>query len=257
MFGQLDLVACQSRAHRDRFVALGVEPQSVLVAGSVKYDATLPTDFGDTVTKLRDRFAMRVDDPVWIAASTHPGEDEVVLTAYEQLRTQMPNLRLVLVPRHPVRCDDVEKLARAIPGVSVARQSLEDARDGSANIVIGDVMGSLQYLYGLGQVAFVAGSMVDVGGHNPIEPALCRLPIVSGPYQFNFTEVMDTLAARGALVTVTNANDMAKVLGDWLENPELRKAAGGSAAAVVDENRGAQDRVLSLVRARIAGAIAQ
>lgn len=255
MFARLTHVACQTRDHRDRFVALGVDPQNLTVTGSVKYDIELPEDFDTQVSLLRARFNLR-DQPVWIAASTHPGEDQSVIDAHMNIRARLPDARLVLVPRHPVRCDEVAKQI-ATAGLSVARHSETTPEDAAADVILGDEMGTLQTLYGLAQAAYVGGSLVDKGGHNPIEPALCALPVVCGPFQYNFADVMANMQRAGGLCTVTSAEDLAQVMGDWLENDTGRVQAGQAALAAVEGNRGAQARIEALVGAWIAAALTQ
>ena len=247
MLDYIELIACQSRAHRDRFIGLGATAQKVVVTGSVKFDVKLPGDFGEEVSRLEEKFGLS-HCPVWIAASTHPGEDEVVLAAHAEILNKAPNTKLILVPRHPVRVPEVAEMIEAA-GFDYVLQSSEG---GSAQVLLGDVMGTLQYLYGLADSAFVGGSLVDVGGHNPIEPALCEIPVVSGPHQHNFTEIMESLAQAGGLKTITGADELAQVIGEWLNYAELRETAGKAAAKIVDENRGAQTKVHDLVRARIA-----
>ena len=261
MMQQLDAIACQTNAHRDRFIALGASPHKVTVTGSVKFDVSLPDDFDTRVTELKSRFGLDDSSRVWIAASTHPGEDEVVLAAHLVLREQLPGARLVLVPRHPVRCDDVAKLV-SDAGLSLVRQSAQDNDeedndgghsdgDAQAEVILGDTMGTLQILYGLAQVAYVGGSLVDVGGHNPIEPAICDVPVVCGPFQYNFTEIMQTMSQRGGLHTITGAEDLARTLVDWLTHEEARADAAAAARAVVELNRGAQEKIRALVSERI------
>lgn len=253
MLGGIELFACQTPAHRDRFIGLGADPDRVIVSGSVKYDQYLPADFDARVHELRAQFNIVAGEPMWIAASTHAGEDEIVIAALKVLRERIPKLRLILVPRHPVRVHEVTAMCQKA-GYTVGEQS-ETTAQHDVDIVMGDVMGSLQYLYGLANVAFVGGSFEKVGGHNPIEPALCQIPIVTGPHQFNFTDVMEAMSRTGGLVTVTGAPDLAQVVGDWLGNDELRAQAGEAVAGVVAANRGAQEKVRELVRARIAGTI--
>ncbi len=253
MLGGIELFACQTVAHRDRFIGLGADPDRVIVSGSVKYDQTLPDDFSVRVNELRHQFGISEGESVWIAASTHPGEDEIVLTAHQLLRERIQNLRLILVPRHPVRVDAVAMLCQSA-GFVVGKQS-ETSLQQDIDIVLGDVMGTLLYLYGLADVAFLGGSFEEIGGHNPIEPALCQIPVVSGPHQYNFTDVMETMSQAGGLVTVTDAQELARVAADWLGNDEIRSQAGRSIAKVVTANRGAQEKVRELVGTRIAATI--
>ena len=194
--------------------------------------------------------------PVFLAASTHPGEDEVILAAHRQVRERVPGVRLLLVPRHPVRCDDVAALVEA-QGLSLARQSREGAEDQSAEVILGDTMGTLQILYGLARVAYVGGSLVDVCGHNPIEPAICDVPVVCGPFQYNFADIMQTMSERGGLHTVTGADDLARTLVDWLSHEAARQDAAAAARAVVELYRGAQEKIRALVSEQIELATAQ
>ena len=189
MLGQLDFIACQYAEHARRFVGLGASVGQVSAVGNVKFDVQLPEDFAGRVGALRDAWQLR-DRPVWIAASTHPGEDEVVIEAHRLLRLTHPRACLLLVPRHPARAQAVEKLVKTA-GLSVARQSHGvNTRGPDLDVMLCDTMGQLQYFYGLSQVAFLGGSFVSVGGHNPIEAAVCRQPVIMGPEIFNFPEVV-------------------------------------------------------------------
>jgi 3-deoxy-D-manno-octulosonic-acid transferase len=257
MLRQLSDIACQSQDHVDRFVSLGADPATTRALGSVKYDVSLPADFEQQVAAWRACFALQ-RQPVWIAASTHPGEDALVIAAFQTARQTLPNLVLVLVPRHPVRTDEVVGLAQKA-GFTVARQSVSAANPQleAADIIVGDVMGTLLELYGLAQVAFVGGSLVDVGGHNPLEPAVCGLPVLSGPHQFNFTDVMAALERNGALQTVSSEQELAQGVIAVLTDPERAQRCGAAAIATVAENRGATERLMQLLRLRINSALAQ
>ena len=259
MLGQVDLIACQTVDHRLRFEALGAP--RVEVVGSVKFDLTLPRDFASNGARLARRLGTQ-EETVWIAASTHPGEDEIVLEAFARVRETHPELKLVLVPRHPVRGADVGALAESA-GYTVSYQSVlspEDGREGGSegpvratDVIVGDVMGTLLSLYGLADVAFVGGSFVEVGGHNPIEPALCGVPAISGPHQFNFTDVMEALEHVGSLVTVSDAAALAVQILIWLDDPRAAEAAGAAGLGVIEANRGAQARITQLIEERLSG----
>ncbi len=256
LFAGLTAVACQTAAHRDRFVALGADPRRVQVAGSVKFDVRLPRHFDEEVAELKGLLGIDHTRPVWIAASTHPGEDEPVLDAFAALRVSHPTLCLLLVPRHPVRAPELIALVQA-RGMTVVTQSAcvgGHHHVTSPDVVVGDVMGSLLQLYGLAMVAFVGGSLVPVGGHNPIEPALCDVPVVSGPQQFNFTDVCEAMAEGGGLVTVHSAAELTEAVDRWLSDDIARRQAAAAGSEVVLANRGATDRVLALVRAHLPAA---
>ena len=228
----LDAVLCQYEDTAARFRQLGA--QRVHTTGSVKFDAELPPDaFG-----VRD--LPRGDAPVWIAGSTHPGEEEVVLDAHRQLLRRHPNLRLIVAPRHTERAAGVARLARG-RGFGTA---LLSKRETEAQVLVADVMGTLAHLYGLAEVAFVGGSLDRTGGHNPIEAAAHGLPILMGPARFKIEEICARFLAANCLHTVTGADELAGMVGALLADPDRRRAEGRRAKAVVDRNRGARAAVI-------------
>ena len=228
--------------------ALGAEPERVSVLGSVKFDLRLPGDHGARCAELARQWRLE-DRPVWIAGSTHPGEEEVVLAAHEEVRKACPGACLLLVPRHPSRAPELDKMVHDA-GFSAARQSVTaGAEQGmTADVVIGDVMGQLLYLYGLSQVAFIGGSLVPVGGHNPIEPALCGQPLLTGPHTFNFPDVVAAFEESGALVRVGDATRLAGEVVRYLKDADAQERISAAARKVVAANTGATERLLELLR---------
>jgi 3-deoxy-D-manno-octulosonic-acid transferase len=256
MLGQLQHIACQYPAHGQRFVALGAQPGRVSVLGSVKFDLCLPDDHGARCAELARRWRLE-GRPVWIAGSTNPGEDAPVLAAHDAVRSACPGACLLLVPRHPSRAVDLEKMVQEA-GFSVIRQSAAAGAQAevAVDVVIGDVMGQLLYLYGLSQAAFIGGSLVPVGGHNPIEPALCGQPLLTGPHTFNFPDVVAAFEDSEALLRVGDAAGLAAEVSRCLGDAELRGRMAASARRVVAANTGATERLLALLRehvGRVAG----
>ncbi len=251
MLESLRFIACQYADHAERFLALGAPVDRVSALGSVKFDVRLPADHGERVGTLKDRWAL-YDRPVWIAGSTHPGEEEIVLTAHQQLKARFPGLLLILVPRHPERRSEVGALIDRL-GFSQAWMSEVDAPT-NRDVVLGDTMGELLYLYGLADVAFLGGSLVSVGGHNPIEAAVCRLPLIMGPETFNFPDVVAAFGEAGCLHLVSDADSLAECVSGYLEDESTRQAAGAKAADVVGRNRGATERLLELLSAEVRAA---
>ncbi|MEM7100562.1 MAG: lipid IV(A) 3-deoxy-D-manno-octulosonic acid transferase [Pseudomonadota bacterium] len=247
MLARMRLIACQGQDHAERFTGLGLGADQVRVVGNVKYDLALPQNIAVSVERLGNQLGIG-SGPVWIAASTHPGEDEVVLAAHEVVRSEIPEAQLILVPRHPHRADEVAKLV-AHRGWSQQRQS--EAGGARADVVIGDVMGSLLALYGLADCAFVGGSLVAIGGHNPIEPALFELPVITGPEQFNFADAYMQMGDSGAAVTVDNAQDLGALVATYLSDKAAAEAAGNAAAQVVAANKGATQRTRALLQEMI------
>ena len=237
-------VICQYDDTARRFEALGVAPERLAVTGSIKFDLALPDDLEAEVRRLRE--AWLGDRRAWIAGSTHPGEDETVLDAHVGLIRRSPGLLLVLAPRHPDRADRVLALA-AERGLTAARLSAGGAGPADMDVLVADVMGRLLYLYGMADVAFVGGSLVPVGGHNPIEAAVHGTPMLMGPHRFNWTEIAERFAAAGCLHMV-GAGDLQSVAAGLLADDGRRRLEGTEARRVVTANRGASERLLSRMR---------
>lgn len=235
MLQDVTLIAAQADADAERFRALGA--QRVEVVGNLKYDLQLPDPLLEQGQTLR-REQLGANRPVWIAASTHAGEDEQILDAFAQLRVRWADLLLLLVPRHPERFDGVAALGQQ-RGFNLVRRSKAQACRPDTAVFLGDSMGELLQFYAAADLAFVGGSLVPTGGHNVLEPALLGLPVLFGPHMFNFTEAGARLLEAKAAVQVANAAELATAVDRWLDNPELRRTAGQRGQAVVERHRGA------------------
>ncbi len=243
MLRDVTLIAAQAEADATRFRALGAP--RVEVTGNLKYDLPLPTDLPERGRRLR-RDWLGDEWPVWIAASTHAGEDETILDAFAQLRVHWPTLLLLLVPRHPERFDSVAALCRQ-RGFSVIRRSERNVCTVDNTVFLGDSMGELLLFYAAADLAFVGGSLVATGGHNVLEPALLGLSVLFGPHMFNFTEAGERLLAAEAAWRVTDAGELATTVDRLLTDPELRQTAGQRGQAVVECHRGALAALLGLI----------
>ncbi|MDZ7668521.1 MAG: lipid IV(A) 3-deoxy-D-manno-octulosonic acid transferase [Gammaproteobacteria bacterium] len=250
MLGRLEYVACQYPEHVRRFAALGVPEDRLAVHGSVKFDAALPADHGERVAALRRRFALD-DGPIWVAASTHPGEEALALAVHRRLQARFAGARLVLVPRHPWRAAEVMDLVRTFGWVPAAQSAPDPDTDTSAEVIIGDTMGELLYLYALGDAALVGGSFSGTGGHNPIEPALCGVPVIMGPSIFNFADVVARFREADCLELATDEQTVAQVLEGWLADPQARRNRGSRARRVIADNAGASARLRALLETQI------
>ena len=244
MLERVSLVAAQTQADADRFVALGAPAERVEVTGSLKFDLTLPASLRERAQVLRRSWG--VDRGVWVAASTHEGEDDLVVDAFQQVLRTVPDALLVLVPRHPERFARVLALVRR-RGLRVVQRSQRPADCRDAQVFLGDTMGELPLFYAAGDVAFVGGSLVRTGGHNMLEPATLGLPVLSGPHVFNFVEVMRVLEERGAAWRVRDVAGLTRAACDLLQDADLRHAMGERGRQAVDENRGALDRLMQRI----------
>jgi len=242
--GCLSRVAAQSEDDAARFVEMGLDPSAVEVTGNVKYDLPVPADDS---AELRRRIGWSHDQSVFLAGSTAVGEEEILLDALARVREQSPGLRLALAPRHPERFDTVERQIRAA-GFSVARFSATpSAGAASADVLLVDTVGDLRRLYRLATVAFVGGSLVPVGGHNLLEPALVEAPLLVGPHTHNVAEMAGLLSEAGASRSVCDAEELAAVLSTLLAQPEQRETMIRAATRVATIHRGALSRSIELI----------
>ena len=245
MLQALTVLAAQDQDTAQRFQDLGTPESTIQVTGSLKFDLTIPDDLTLRADELKQQWQLQTR-PIWVAASTHEGEDEIVLTAFKQIKQQFNNALLILVPRHPERFDKVADLI-AKQGLSIARRSQQQAITTEVSVFLGDSMGELLLWFALADVAFVGGSLVSVGGHNPLEPAALAVPIVTGMTMFNFKQITDILLQAGALQQAANSQELAGVVCDWLNNPEQKQQAGQAALQVVNANKGALAKHLAIV----------
>jgi len=243
MLAELDLLAVQTALEAERFRSLGARPECVEVTGSIKFDLTIDPALLTRAAALREQW-QATQRPVWIAASTHAGEDEIVLAAHRELLTHNPDALLILVPRHPERFNAVFELSQR-QGFSARRRSTGEALLASDQVLLGDTMGELLFLYALADIAFVGGSLVANGGHNLLEPAALGKPVLSGPHLFNFLEIAAQLRAAGALSEVADANGLAQRVAQLWCEPEAAQAMRDAGQAVMQANQGALARLLA------------
>ncbi|MBT8098504.1 MAG: lipid IV(A) 3-deoxy-D-manno-octulosonic acid transferase [Gammaproteobacteria bacterium] len=238
------IIAAQSRADADRFRVLGASSVRTWVTGNIKFDIELPKSLpNDGLTLRAELFGAR---PVWIAASTHEQEEEQVLIAHRQLQRRYPDLLLVLVPRHPERFKEVAALIRSHRFEFVARTDGASCRN-DTDVYLVNTLGELRLFYAACDVAFVGGSLVSIGGHNLLEPAALGVPVISGPHMFNAQEIADMFLDVGACRTVSNSEELAVVVSEWIANPKLAKEIGARGRDLVASNRGALQRLLELL----------
>lgn len=240
---ELSAIAAQSPADAKRFIALGADASKVAVTGSVKFDLELKPSLKTEAEQLRAAWTGR---PCWIAASTHAGEEEQVLHAFEKIKHTHPKTLLILVPRHPQRFEAVADTIKRF-GFQLQRRSQQDHITADCEVLLGDTMGELLKLYACADVAFVGGSLVPHGGHNVLEAAAWARPVLSGPHLFNFQTIADLLLAAGGLVVVQSSETLALEVIRLFDQPELARAMGQHAEQVVNENRGALKKQLELI----------
>jgi 3-deoxy-D-manno-octulosonic-acid transferase len=244
------VIAAQGEGDADRFRSLGADPDRTHVTGNIKFDFSVPFDMAERGQRLREFYAAA--RPVWVAGSTHEGEEEMILEAHRAVRGVHPRALLVLVPRHPTRFDEVA-IAMQRAGVRFVRRSQRagekaGAAAASADVLLVDTLGDLLDFYAAGDVAFVGGSLVPIGGHNLLEPAALGIPILTGPYNSNSEDIARLLVARGAAEVVHDAVALGARVSALLSDPQERARIGELGRDSVDGNRGALGKLLGLIQ---------
>jgi len=242
MLAELSLIAVQTQTEAQRFLDLGARPGCVEVTGSIKFDLKIDAELLQRAEALRQQW-QATTRPVWIAASTHAGEDEIILAAHRQLLSDHPDALLILVPRHPERFNSVHELCLN-QGLATRRRSTGEAVQSGDQVLLGDTMGELLFLYALADIAFVGGSLVANGGHNLLEPAALGKPVLSGPHLFNFLEIAAQLRDASALSEVENAVQLADSVKTLLNEPSEMQRMSQAGLSVLKANQGALERLL-------------
>ncbi len=245
MLRGVQYVAAQSPMDGASFQSIGVDKERIDETGNIKFDLKLPPYLSDAGLALRDSLGGK-QRMVWVAASTHEGEEVIMLNVYRALKKQLPSLLLLLVPRHPDRFNKVAHLCEE-RNVKVARRSQKEPCAENVDVFLGDTMGELLLFFAAGDVAFVGGSFVPVGGHNLLEPAALGLPVLTGPQLFNFVAISQMLVEAGGATVVQDEKALQGALSDLLENQVKREEQGSKAKKVVEQNRGALDRLVQLI----------
>lgn len=245
MMSCLHSVAAQSALDGDRFLQLGLSPDRLQVLGNIKFDMPSFQDLAKEAAALRQTWDNT--RPVWIAASTHAGEETVALKAFLLLRQHFPKLLLILAPRHTERREEVIAILKQ-HNLSFAVRTHQDPVNSETAVLLVDTMGEMPLFYRTADVAFVGGSFVPVGGHNTLEPAHAAIPVAVGPHVHNFVEITKLLSEADALIQVQDANALSQTLAQWFSDEQLRKTAGQRGFEVVEGNRGAVQKTIALIK---------
>lgn len=236
-------VAAQTAQDAERYRVIGA--RRVEVAGNVKFDLEAPQSARQAGEALRaGQFANRL---VWVAGSTHEGEEDQLVAAQRLVTAQRPDALLVMVPRHPNRFDAVRSWLQS-KEINFVSRSRDEAVTPTTSVLLVDTLGELMTFYAAADIAFVGGSLIaTVGGHNLLEPAVLERPILVGPHNFNAPDIAQSMLERGAARQVASPEQLATAILDLAAKPSLRAEMGARASAIVAENRGALERVLRLI----------
>ncbi|EDP98609.1 3-deoxy-D-manno-octulosonic acid transferase, partial [Shewanella benthica] len=246
MLQSLDRIAAQSKQAAARFIDLGVKPENISVCGSLKFDLNISADKIAQAKALRLEW-QRGNSPIWVAGSVHPGEFDAILNAHRQVLADNPDALLIMVPRHPEQFNAAAgKIADA--GFNLARRSLNESVQPKTQVLLGDTMGELLTFYGAADQAFVGGTLIDNGGHNPLEPAAFGLPVFVGPQHWDFAEITGLLEDAGALQVIAADSELADGLINKFNDESAYDAASEAGLKVIAANRGALKLQFELAR---------
>lgn len=242
---RLSKVICQTKDDADRFRRIGVSDDRIITAGSLKYDLT-PNE--PLFRRARAIHNLKPDLQYVGAISTHEGEESMIIETFYSLQSKFPNLRLVLVPRHQSGVSRAENFLDDISGSYALRTCLKsDLSDFSHDILIGNTMGEIEFYLGMCDIVVMGGSFIDIGGHNPLEPAYFSLPIITGPYYYNFTEQFENLIEHGAAFVANDHRRLYNICKMFLNDPDLMLKSGMTAFDIQQQGRGAVNKTLDAI----------
>ncbi len=249
VFGRLTRICTQTRTDADRFRRLGIPEQKIEITGNVKFDNPIEQLSKTEVQQLRRKLGIGPDRRIWVAGSTHEGEERVILGVFARLKPSFEKLFLILAPRNPDRAEKMCGIAREF-GLSASTVTMlkTDHCDTEPDVLAVDRIGFLKRLYALGEAAFVGGSLVERGGHNFLEPAAHGKPVIFGPHVAAFAEISRLLLKGGGAVQVADGEDLQEVLAELLSNPLRAREMGERGRKVFEQNRGSVERNLAVIR---------
>ena len=250
MLHAMQNVVAQYQDDGDRFVRLGLPKDRLNISGNIKFDITVPDTIEENIQTLRKQIGNR---PVWIAASTHAGEEGAVFAAHHTIMQSHPEVLCILVPRHPERFDEVATLATQ-QGLTIARRSSGEKITETTQLFLGDTMGEMMRFFALSHVAFIGGSLAHIGGHNLLEPAALSVPSLTGTNMHNFKEITKLLTEAGATQYVHDAKELAQAVLRLFADPAQAKVIGQKGLAIIEENRGALQTLLQHIAHCVEGA---
>ncbi|MEC9375593.1 MAG: lipid IV(A) 3-deoxy-D-manno-octulosonic acid transferase [Pseudomonadota bacterium] len=239
------VIAAQSQSDANRFLSIGAHPDRTHFTGNIKFDFSLSESLKRLGYELRSLQAP--ERPVWIAASTHPNEEEIILAAHNEIRKIIPETLLILVPRHPERFSAVASILKR-QGEKFITHSSSDVCTTNCGVLLGDTMGELISFYAAADVAFVGGSLVKAGGHNLLEPAALGLPLITGPYNYNSEDIAQMFNECGVNQVVKDKSEIAKVVLELFEDKNLCQNLGDQGRTLIEANKGTLDRLMVLLK---------
>jgi len=249
VFNKVSAFGMQSLVDYQKVIDIGADPQKVLITGNMKFDQKTPDVNDRYKEELLNKLNLGLEDKIFIAGSTHWPEEDIILEVFQQLIKEYPNLILVLAPRHPERFSEIEKLVRK-KGLTVDRKSQIKKHQHSlrSQVILLDTIGELAQFYSIGEIIFVGGSLVNIGGHNILEPLIYKKPVIFGPYIQNVSEFVSILIESGAGILVVTKNDLLFQAQKLLSNKEEAQLRGERGFQVIKVNQGATEKNFAIIK---------
>ncbi|MBN1276225.1 MAG: 3-deoxy-D-manno-octulosonic acid transferase [Deltaproteobacteria bacterium] len=247
LFEPINLCLMQSDLDRQRLLRAGVRPEEkVITVGNIKFDRQWVPMNNDERSRWMNILGLQPEDLIWVAGSTHSGEEEILLNAFRRLRPLFPNLRLIIAPRKIEQSEEIFKKAR-LKGFKAVLKTEIKSKGSTGDVFILNTMGELDRIYGLSQISFVGGSLVPVGGHNLLEPAAFGCPVLFGPYMHNFALMSELLLESGGGIQVKNEKELYDGMSRILAHAEMRHNMSRQAKEFAEKNRGAIEEIISYI----------
>ena len=248
----VSLFLMQTEEDRTRIIEIGGESQKTRVVGNLKFDQTFPSFTQETMVEIAKNLGLQGKENIFIAGSTHSGEEEILVNLYKEIKKMDPHLVLILAPRHLERLEEVERVLKKESLSWLRRTSLSLGAGRSdqeqPDVILLDTMGELMGIYSLGTVVFVGGSLVPVGGHNPLEPLFFKKCVLFGPYMFNFLEISSRLIEAGGAIQVSGKEDLFSQMKRLLFDEKARKGVGEKGFQFLQKHQGATARMFEEIK---------
>ena len=249
----ISLFLMQTEEDRNRILEIGAPTDKTEVAGNIKFDQVLTSIDLNTAAQMSASLGLQGNETILIAGSTHQGEEEIFIQIFKNLKTTNPHLILILAPRHLDRLEEVEKILRS-EDLSWRRRTSSSIQDRNevSSVILLDTMGELMRVYSLGTIVFIGGSLVSIGGHNPLEPLFFKKCVLFGPYMFNFLEISRHLLTEGGAVLVNDREGLSFQLTRLLSDERARNEIGENGYRFIQKHRGATEKIFDKIRPLLA-----
>jgi 3-deoxy-D-manno-octulosonic-acid transferase len=249
VLSNIDGFCMQTKTDADRIIHIGAPSEKVNVTGNIKFDLQIPPITKEEIIKIQNSFYFNDKDNIFIAGSTHRGEEEIIIKVFTALKKKINNLTLILAPRHPERFDEVEALIKQSKIPYLRRTALSKTPKSNQNhVILLDTIGELAKSYSIADIVFIGGSLVPVGGHNVLEPAVFRKPVIFGKHMDNFREMVSLLLNKKGAIQVNNVEEFIEQSLLLLNNKELCRQIGGTSFQVIKENSGAVNKSMVILK---------